>query len=60
VVDNRLSGQNTTTYTYDNASNVGTATYPNGLQSSFTYDSLNRLTSLVTPVSGYSYQLGNL
>jgi RHS repeat-associated protein len=58
VVDNRLSGQNTTTYTYDNASNVGTATYPNGLQSSFTYDSLNRLTSLVTPVSGYTYQLG--
>lgn len=58
VVDNRLSGQNTTTYTYDNASNVATATYPNGLQSSFTYDSLNRLTSLVTPVSGYNYTLG--
>jgi len=29
VVDNRLSGNNTTTYT-DPASNVATATYPNG------------------------------
>ena len=58
VIDNRLPGQNTTSYTYDNASNVAMATYPNGLQSSFTYDSLNRLTSLVTPVSGYTYQLG--
>jgi YD repeat-containing protein len=58
VVDNRLSGNQTTTYTYDAASNVATATLPNGLQSSFTYDSLNRLTQLVTPVSGYNYQLG--
>jgi len=28
-------------------------TYPNGLQSSFTYDDLNRLKS----INGYSYQL---
>ena len=57
VVDNSLpSGQNTTTYFYDPASNVATATYPNGLQSTFTYDQLNRLSQLVTPVSGYSYQ----
>jgi YD repeat-containing protein len=48
MVDNRLSDQNTTSYTYDtgvpvdrssstgwdNASNVATATYPSGLQSS--------------------------
>ncbi len=59
VVDNRLpSGQNTTTYTYDPASNLATATYPNGLQSIFNYDSLNRLTAFATPVSGYTYQLG--
>ena len=31
VVDNRLSGNNTTTYTYDPASNLATATYPNGV-----------------------------
>ena len=45
VVDNRLSSSNTTSYTYDNASNVATVATPNGLQSSFTYDTLNRLTS---------------
>jgi len=55
VVDNRLPvGQNTTTYAYDPASNVATVTYPNGLQSSFTYDDLNRLKSL----NAYQYQLG--
>jgi YD repeat-containing protein len=52
VVDNRLqSGQNTTTYTYDPASNVATVTYPNGLRSTFTYDPLNRLTELSTPIT---------
>jgi len=56
VVDNRLSGNTTTTYTYDPASNLATATYPNGLQSMFTYDQLNRVSQLVTPVSGYNYQ----
>jgi RHS repeat-associated protein len=55
VADNRLAaGQNTTTYTYDPASNLATATYPNGQQSTFTYDDLNRLRAL----NGYSYQLG--
>jgi len=58
VVDNRLPGQNTTTYTYDPASNVATVAYANGLQSNFTYDTLNRLTEMITPVSGYSYTLG--
>ena len=54
VVDNRLPvGQNTTTYSYDPASNLATVTYPNGLQSSFTYDSLNRLKAM----NGYTYQL---
>jgi RHS repeat-associated protein len=59
VLDNRLaSGHNTTAYTYDAANNLATATYPNGLTSTFTFDSLNRLTALSTPVSSYSYQLG--
>jgi YD repeat-containing protein len=57
VVDNRLgSGQNTTTYTYDAASNLVTAMYPNTLQSTLHHDQLNRLTALTTPNSGY--QLG--
>jgi RHS repeat-associated protein len=58
VVDNRLIGQNTTTYTYDMASNLVTASYPNNSQSTFHYDQLNRLTALTTPNSGYLYQLG--
>ena len=59
VVDNRLSGQNTTSYAYDNASNVATVKYPNGLTSTFTYDTLNRLTELSTPpVADYKYTLG--
>jgi RHS repeat-associated protein len=59
VVDNRLTGNNTTTYTYDNASNVATVKYPNGLTSTFTYDAVNRLTELSTPpVADYKYTLG--
>jgi hypothetical protein len=38
VVDNGLSGSNTTAYSHDSASNVATVTYPNGAQSTFTYD----------------------
>jgi RHS repeat-associated protein len=59
VVDNNLPGQNTTTYSYDNASNVATVATPNGLTSKFTYDTLNRLTELSTPpVADYKYTLG--
>jgi len=72
VVDNRLQGQQTTTYSYDAgvpvdrssstgwdaASNLATAAYPNQLQSTLNYDTLNRLTALSTPVSSYSYTLG--
>jgi RHS repeat-associated protein len=58
VVDHRLTGNNTTTYSYDSASNVATAAYPNGLQSSFTYDALNRLTAMNAGTASYSYQLG--
>ena len=35
-----------------------TETAPNGLQTTFSYDLQNRLTSLTTPVSSYTYQLG--
>jgi len=59
VVDNRLPvGQNTTQYTYDPASNIATVTYPNGLQSTFNYDDLNRLKSLNGSKASYSYTLG--
>ena len=58
VVDHRLNGSNTTTYTYDPASNVGTATYPNGVESTFSYDALNRLTGQTSRLGNYSYQLG--
>lgn len=63
VVDNRLSGNNTTTYAYDPANNLTTATYPNGVQSVMTYDALNRITGLAASssaaeVSGYTYQRG--
>jgi RHS repeat-associated protein len=59
VVDNNLpAGQNTTTYAYDTASNLVTVTYPNGLQSTIQYDSLNRLTSLASSTASYNYQLG--
>jgi RHS repeat-associated protein len=59
VTDNRLSGNQTTTYTYDDASNVATVKLPNQLTSTFTYDTLNRLTELSTPpVADYHYTLG--
>jgi len=61
VVDNRLSANNTTTYSYDAASNVRQAVYPNSpnnAPSTYTYDTLNRLTALSTPVSSYAYTLG--
>src|SRR5208337_4557063 len=45
-------------YTYDPAGNLATAVYPNGFQTTFTYDQLSRLTAVSTPVSSYSYQLG--
>ena len=64
VVDNRLpAGQNTTSYVYDDASNVTQVTDPNGVQAILTYDPLNRVTALATQNSGYNYQrdsVGNL
>ena len=59
VVDNRLPGNNPTVYGYDDASNVATVAYPNGLTSTFTYDELNRVIELATPpIAQYNYSLG--
>ena len=58
VVDNRLpAGANTTAYSYDPASNLATVTYPNGLQSTLTYDTLNRVTALNNAAASYTYTL---
>jgi hypothetical protein len=58
VTGNRLSGNNVTTYNHNNASNVGAVAYPNGVQAQFTYDLPNRVSSLTSQVSGYTYQRG--
>jgi len=53
VTDNRLGGaSNTTTYTHDSANNLVTAGYPNGLQSTFPYDTMNRLTLMTAGTTG--------
>jgi YD repeat-containing protein len=58
VVVANLAGAGTTTYTYDTANNLGTVTYPNGIHTGFTYDQLNRVSTAVSQVAGYSYQRG--
>jgi RHS repeat-associated protein len=62
VVDHGLVGQQTTTYSYDPASNLATVEYPNGLQSSFTYDDRDRVKSLSltkgSVLASYNYTLG--
>ncbi len=55
VIDSRLG---TTTYPYDTANNVSTMTYPNQVQTTFTYDQLNRVSSAASRVAGYTYQRG--
>jgi RHS repeat-associated protein len=59
VVDGRLAGNQTTTYTYDPANNVATVTYPNTVQTVLTYDQLNRLKQLATSQTGYLYTFDN-
>ena len=58
VTDNRLTENNVATYTYDNASNVVTVTSPNGIQSIFAYDALNRVTGLSSQPASYNYLRG--
>jgi RHS repeat-associated protein len=57
VVDGNLTGNQTTTYAYDNANNVATVTYPNGVQYGLNYDELNRLKQIATGQTGYLYTL---
>jgi RHS repeat-associated protein len=64
VTDNRLS-PGVTTYTYDNAGNLANFKYPNGVQHGYTYNPLNRLTTLAvmntttsSTLASYSYTLG--
>ncbi len=55
VMDNNLpSGANTTTYTYDAASNLVTVAYPNHVTSTLSYDTLNRVTDLTVQGSSQS------
>jgi RHS repeat-associated protein len=63
VVDNRLpQGANSTTYTYDNVGNLQSYTYPNAVQTTHTFNSLNRLTEVTSALSStmlarYTYEL---
>ena len=58
VTDGRLQGNQTTTYSYDPASNVAGVSYANGVQSTLTYDALNRISALATQATSYSYSRG--
>lgn len=62
VKDNRLAS-GTTSYAYDNVGNLSGYQYPNGVQSKYSYNMLNRLTNLGVASSGstiasYAYTLG--
>ena len=62
VTDNRLTS-GMTTYTYDNAGNLQDYLYPSGVQHTYTYNTLNRLTNLAlakgaSPLASYAYTLG--
>ena len=69
AADANLTGlpTNITQYSYDNASNLGSVLYPNGVTTQFTYDTLNRVMSASSQVSSgstsgqvssYTYQRG--
>jgi RHS repeat-associated protein len=63
VKDNRLSGSQNTTYTYDAVGNLQSYTYPNTVITSYAYNNLNRLTTLSvangqTNLASYAYTLG--
>lgn len=62
VIDNHFSA-GTTEYAYDANGNLASVAYPNGVETSYAYNSLNRLTNLSTTKSGatlagYAYTLG--
>src|SRR6266508_4404068 len=62
VIDNRLTvGANTTTYGYDPDSDLQTTTLPNGVLTSATFNTLDRLTRLTTQntstLADYNYTI---
>jgi RHS repeat-associated protein len=63
VKDNRLSGSQSTTYSYDAVGNLQSYSYPNTVTTSYAYNNLNRLTTLTVAngqinLASYSYTLG--
>ncbi len=61
VTDNRLAA-GTTSYAFDNVGNLQSFLYPNGVQSTYTYNTLNRLTNAAlnkgSTLASYAYTLG--
>ena len=61
VTDNRLA-QGTTTYSYDVVGNLTGDSRPNGVQSTFSFNNVNRLTNLAVnnsgPIQNYAYTVG--
>jgi RHS repeat-associated protein len=62
VRDNRLA-TGTTTYSYDNVGSLERYLYPNGIQTNYSYNTLNRLTNVGivhagSTLANYAYQLG--
>jgi RHS repeat-associated protein len=61
---NPRPGSGTTTYRYDAVGNIGGYVYPNGVDTSYTYNTLNRLTNVTsvnaqqTALSSFTYELG--
>jgi RHS repeat-associated protein len=62
VAKNNALASGTTTYAYDNAGNLLNYLYPNGVQTSYNYNTLNRLTNVTlatgSTVASYAYTLG--
>lgn len=67
VIDNRLLAQGAssaqTSYSYDAVGNLAGSIYPNGLQTSYSYNNLNRLLQMgsqkdATQLATYTYTLG--
>jgi RHS repeat-associated protein len=63
VKDNRLVGNQSTSYSYDAVGNLQSYLYPNQVTSTYGYNNLNRLTTMTvnngtTNLSSYQYTLG--
>lgn len=61
--DNRLVGNQTTTYSYDAVGNLQSYSYPNQITTAYAYNNLNRLTTMTIAnasnnLASYRYTLG--